>query len=464
MLSGQLPIQAPTAAQLLARHITDPPIPLSKVTMGLPPGVCAAVERCLAKQPQDRYPSASAFFVDLERGCRGVDRNVTAQWVAVDAQGLPVPRTGVEAAAAPRGPVGFTGFGQPASTASTGGFVVQQSAYPTPVRGSGTSQCRPGTYPPQAAPGSYPPQAAPGSYPPQAYPPQAAPGSYPPQAYPPQAAPGSYPPQAYPPQAALGSYPPQVAPGTFAPAPTPQAAADTLAVAPAPAPAPATDRSATTLRQSAGEVMADEDDLDERPASWLPKLLWGLPVLLAIAAMVGWITYARKQTQSDGKETSASAPSGETEDASAPAPGMEAPRPVKVKVEARTVGVVVTVSLPGQPPAVRKVPFELEVKTGDAVVIEGSKAGFETKVESFTAAADRTVVLDLARSGGRRSPPPGGTRPPPGEPPRPRAMDPDPPRERPRIAAMDPPPRREPPRDRPRPGMGSDVGTLRPDF
>ena len=84
MLSGCLPLQAPSTAQLLAMHITEPPTPLSEVTQGLPEGVCGAVERCLAKEPEDRWASTVEFLDAFKQACLPVPGSTVAQVVRPD--------------------------------------------------------------------------------------------------------------------------------------------------------------------------------------------------------------------------------------------------------------------------------------------------------------------------------------------------------------------------------------------
>ncbi|MDY0001292.1 MAG: serine/threonine-protein kinase, partial [Polyangia bacterium] len=73
LLSARLPIEAPTTAQVLAKHITDPPVPLGSVAHGLPPTVCAVVESALAKDPADRPQSAGQFFMAFRQALTGAD-------------------------------------------------------------------------------------------------------------------------------------------------------------------------------------------------------------------------------------------------------------------------------------------------------------------------------------------------------------------------------------------------------
>lgn len=62
LLSGLQPFNAPSVAQLLAKHITDPPMPLAQTTQGLPFEVCIAVEKTLVKNPDGRFQTAGEFF------------------------------------------------------------------------------------------------------------------------------------------------------------------------------------------------------------------------------------------------------------------------------------------------------------------------------------------------------------------------------------------------------------------
>jgi len=60
-LSGRLPFQAPNAAALLSKHLTEAPPPLGSVTSGAPPALCRAVDRCLAKTPGERFATGEAM-------------------------------------------------------------------------------------------------------------------------------------------------------------------------------------------------------------------------------------------------------------------------------------------------------------------------------------------------------------------------------------------------------------------
>ena len=60
-LSGKLPFEAPSTAALLAMQITRTAPPLATVAPGIPGRLAQAIDRCLAKTPEDRFPSGEAL-------------------------------------------------------------------------------------------------------------------------------------------------------------------------------------------------------------------------------------------------------------------------------------------------------------------------------------------------------------------------------------------------------------------
>ncbi len=119
LLTGRLPFDAKNSIEYIQLHVNSAPIPLSSRVPGLsfPPAVDAVIARALAKNPDDRFPSAQAFGEALEAAARGIPM-----------------------AAAP----------QP-NYAAHGGYPAQQAAYGQP------NQAQPvGAHPQQAAP--YPAQ------------------------------------------------------------------------------------------------------------------------------------------------------------------------------------------------------------------------------------------------------------------------------------------------------------------
>jgi serine/threonine-protein kinase len=73
-LSGMLPFRGATPAEVLGQHVTRAPVPLSEAAPHVPRSIAAAVERCLAKRPQDRYPTGEAFVEAIDAALAGERR------------------------------------------------------------------------------------------------------------------------------------------------------------------------------------------------------------------------------------------------------------------------------------------------------------------------------------------------------------------------------------------------------
>jgi serine/threonine protein kinase len=67
MLSGQRPFQADAATAVLYKIVSAPHPRLGDAARGLPPGLQEIVDRALAKDPEQRYPSAGRMADDLAR-------------------------------------------------------------------------------------------------------------------------------------------------------------------------------------------------------------------------------------------------------------------------------------------------------------------------------------------------------------------------------------------------------------
>jgi serine/threonine-protein kinase len=61
MLAGDLPFQAANTPAMLMKHIADPVRPLRLLHRDVPKSLAAAVERALAKKPNERWPGAAEF-------------------------------------------------------------------------------------------------------------------------------------------------------------------------------------------------------------------------------------------------------------------------------------------------------------------------------------------------------------------------------------------------------------------
>lgn len=66
-LAGTPPLEADSPAQLLARHLVQPPRPLAPRAHGASRRMVEAVERCLAKEPDDRPADTARLLELLER-------------------------------------------------------------------------------------------------------------------------------------------------------------------------------------------------------------------------------------------------------------------------------------------------------------------------------------------------------------------------------------------------------------
>ena len=72
-LTGELPFQADSDIDVLRMHVEEPPPPPSTFDKGLPEEVDAVLARALAKDPRDRWPTATAFAAAL-RAALGFNR------------------------------------------------------------------------------------------------------------------------------------------------------------------------------------------------------------------------------------------------------------------------------------------------------------------------------------------------------------------------------------------------------
>ncbi|MBI5668776.1 MAG: serine/threonine protein kinase [Chloroflexi bacterium] len=81
MITGKKPYTAPTPMQVVLKHMTEPVPSLRAESADVPPALEAVMQRVLAKDPEDRYPSATAFADDfahaLQNGGVAVDTSTT---------------------------------------------------------------------------------------------------------------------------------------------------------------------------------------------------------------------------------------------------------------------------------------------------------------------------------------------------------------------------------------------------
>ena len=64
-LSGRLPFEEPTLPELLSRQANDTPVSVARVSPGIPPALSASIDRCLALDPELRFPDAESLAAAL---------------------------------------------------------------------------------------------------------------------------------------------------------------------------------------------------------------------------------------------------------------------------------------------------------------------------------------------------------------------------------------------------------------
>ncbi len=75
LVVGQVPFSADTPFAVVHSHIYTPPPPPSSINPAVSPALDAMLMRTLAKQPEDRYESASAMVVAFKAAVRELDAN-----------------------------------------------------------------------------------------------------------------------------------------------------------------------------------------------------------------------------------------------------------------------------------------------------------------------------------------------------------------------------------------------------
>src|SRR5204862_386682 len=106
MLSGQPPFTAPSTPSLLYLHVHEPPPPLRRARPDLSADVREAVERCLAKDPEDRFQSAAEVAATCRALLARPDLEAADATMLLPAQPPPAstPRPGTPPGSQPAGP------------------------------------------------------------------------------------------------------------------------------------------------------------------------------------------------------------------------------------------------------------------------------------------------------------------------------------------------------------------------
>ena len=66
MLTGRPPFRGPNAADILAKHVNEAPVSLRDINPSIPKDFADAIMRCLKKDPEDRFPTATNLRGALE--------------------------------------------------------------------------------------------------------------------------------------------------------------------------------------------------------------------------------------------------------------------------------------------------------------------------------------------------------------------------------------------------------------
>ena len=77
LLTGKPPFDAPTPYGFMLKHLNDLPTPPTELRSDLPPALVAAVERALAKNAADRFPTVTAFAQTFAQAVPNVPAEAT---------------------------------------------------------------------------------------------------------------------------------------------------------------------------------------------------------------------------------------------------------------------------------------------------------------------------------------------------------------------------------------------------
>jgi serine/threonine protein kinase len=170
MLVGRLPLVAETVHVLLYKHVYEMPVPAASVVPSIPATISDALQRALAKGPEERFPSMEAFATALwpEHPVRPGDPIPIAAGDDIHAAALPAPApTGVRRsrsrlAALVAGALLVTALGLSVGLLARRGDRPDTANVPlpsVPAAAPDSSATRPDTIPSQSAPTPAVPEA-----------------------------------------------------------------------------------------------------------------------------------------------------------------------------------------------------------------------------------------------------------------------------------------------------------------
>jgi serine/threonine protein kinase len=144
LLSGRPPFVDEAPALILARHIKEPPPPLTRLAPSVPAALAAVIERCLAKSPDDRYPSATAMAEALSTALLGGSASLgDMETMAAPSMQLPLSAaTGPSVLIPRRHPRLRPELHRPTEKTSTRRSAVQLAKSRTSLRRNAAGPCR----------------------------------------------------------------------------------------------------------------------------------------------------------------------------------------------------------------------------------------------------------------------------------------------------------------------------------
>ncbi len=77
MVAGRMPFEAPTPYALMHKHLNEMPTPPHVYRQEAPDAVAAVLEHAMAKSPQDRFPTVTAFAQAFDRAIAGMTGSAT---------------------------------------------------------------------------------------------------------------------------------------------------------------------------------------------------------------------------------------------------------------------------------------------------------------------------------------------------------------------------------------------------
>ncbi|HWO87840.1 MAG TPA: serine/threonine-protein kinase, partial [Gemmatimonadales bacterium] len=139
MITGQLPFEADSAIDVIHKHVSEPPPPIEQYLPSLPRHVTNAINRAMAKKPEDRFPTVTSFVAAMRNepseATLIMQRRASLAGAAAPAAGR---RSGIDKPPTLRGTIRRVAIGVPVVGALVAGSVwlATRSQQPEPEQRS----------------------------------------------------------------------------------------------------------------------------------------------------------------------------------------------------------------------------------------------------------------------------------------------------------------------------------------